>query len=380
MKLSNQRHLYDIPDDVSYLNCGYMSPLMDTVREAGVRGLSAKRHPWTITPPDFFTGSNRMREAFAALVHASPEDIAIVPAASYGMSAAAKNLPLSKGQTVIVAEDQFPSHLFPWRERARDVGAEVCTVGRPDNDDWTEAVLETLDRRTAILAVPHCHWTDGGLFDLERLSSECRERNIALALDVTQSAGALPLDVRTVQPDFLTAATYKWLMGPYSLGVLYVSKRWQEEGTPLEQNWIHRKGSENFSRLVDYEDAFAPGAVRFDVGERSNFALVPAAEAGIRQLLEWGVENIAETLGAVTASIAERASELGLSSIANDKRAGHYLGLKMPGGLPPNLPAELAKRNVYVSVRGPSIRVTPHLYNNEGDVDRFFTALKEVLG
>jgi len=281
---------------------------------------------------------------------------------------------------VIVAEDQFPSHLFPWRERARDVGAEVCTVGRPDNDDWTEAVLETLDRRTAILAVPHCHWTDGGLFDLERLSSECRERNIAFALDVTQSAGALPLDVRTVQPDFLTAATYKWLMGPYSLGVLYVSKRWQEEGTPLEQNWIHRKGSENFSRLVDYEDAFAPGAVRFDVGERSNFALVPAAEAGIRQLLEWGVENIAETLGAVTASIAERASELGLSSIPNDKRAGHYLGLKMPGGLPPNLPAELAKRNVYVSVRGPSIRVTPHLYNNEGDVDRFFTALKEVLG
>ncbi len=379
MKLPSQRHLFDIPDDVTYLNCAYMSPLMHCVRDAGVRGLGQKCRPWEIHTKHFFEGSDRLREAFAELVHASPEDIAIVPAASYGVSTAAKNLPLARGQSVLVVDQQFPSNIYPWRERAKEVGAEVRTLDRPEEDDWTTAVLEAIDDTTAILALPHCRWTDGGLFDLEKLSARCRERSIALALDVTQSAGAFPLDVRRIQPDFLTAATYKWLMGPYSLGVLYVSKRWQQEGRPIEHNWVHRKNAENFARLIDYQDEFAPGAVRYDVGERSNFALVPAAEAGIRQLLEWGVENIQETVAALTRSIAERARALGLESVPAEKRAGHYLGLKKPGGLPEGLLRKLAERNVFVSVRGPSIRVTPHVYNDERDADRFIAALKDVL-
>ena len=132
-------------------------------------------------------------------------------------------------------------------------------------------------------------------------------------------------------------------------------------------------------RLVDYEDEYAPGAVRFDVGERSNFALVPAAEAGIRQILEWGVENVAETLSGLTETIAERARALGLDSVPADKRASHYLGLKMDGGLPADLLAKLAARRVYVSLRGPSIRVTPNVFNDARDADRLLAALEEVL-
>ena len=379
MKLDSQRHLFDIPDDITYLNCGYMSPLMHAVRDAGITGLTRKCQPWMISSRDFYTGSNALRDAFASLVHAEPEDIAIEPSASYGMSTAAKNLPLSKGQSVIVVEDQFPSHVYPWRERAKEVGAEVRTLKRPTDDDWNETVLAAIDSTTAVLALPQCHWTDGGLFDLERLSSVCREKGIGLALDVTQSAGAYPIDVRAIQPEFMTAATYKWLMGPYSLGLLYVSKRWQEEGRPIEHNWIHRKNSENFARLVDYEDEYEPGAVRFDVGERSNFALVPAAEAGIRQILEWGVENVAETLSGLTETIAERARDLGLDSMRADKRASHYLGLKMDGVLPTDLLAKLAARRVYVSVRGASIRVTPNVFNDARDADRLLAALEEVL-
>ena len=379
MKLDSQRHLFDIPDDITYLNCGYMSPLMHAVRDAGIAGLTRKCQPWMISSRDFYTGSDALRDAFASLVHAEPEDIAIEPSASYGMSTAAKNLPLSKGQSVIVVEDQFPSHVYPWRERAKEVGAEVRTLKRPTDDDWNETVLAAIDSTTAVLALPQCHWTDGGLFDLERLSSVCREKGIGLALDVTQSAGAYPIDVRAIQPDFMTAATYKWLMGPYSLGLLYVSKRWQEEGRPIEHNWIHRKNSENFARLVDYEDEYEPGAVRFDVGERSNFALVPAAEAGIRQVLEWGVENVAETLSGLTETIAERARDLGLDSMRADKRASHYLGLKMDGVLPTDLLAKLAARRVYVSVRGASIRVTPNVFNDARDADRLLAALEEVL-
>jgi selenocysteine lyase/cysteine desulfurase len=383
MKLPSQRHLFDIPEDIAYLNCAYMSPLMIRVRDAVVQGLDRKLHPWEITARDFYTDSDRLRSAFAELIHAAPEDVAIVAAASYGVSTAAANLPLSKGQAVLVVEDQFPSNVYPWRERAREKEASVVTVSRPEDSDWTRAVLETLDdraKRIAIVALPQCHWTDGGLFDLEAIGAACRERGAFLSLDVTQSAGAYPLDVRRIQPDFLTSATYKWLMGPYSLGLLYVSESWQREGRPIEHNWIHRKDSENFARLVDYQDEFAPGARRFDVGERSNFALVPGAETAIRQILEWGVENVSETVGAMTDQIAGRARALGLDSPPRERRAPHYVGLKLPGGPPPSLLEALARRKVYVSVRGSSVRVTPHVYNEPRDVEKLLDALEEVLG
>ncbi|MGH9322890.1 MAG: aminotransferase class V-fold PLP-dependent enzyme [Vicinamibacteria bacterium] len=382
MKLPSQRHLFDIPDGIAYLNCAYMSPLMHRVRDAGVRGLERKCHPWEITARDFFTGSESLRSAFADLIHAKTDDVAIVAAASYGISVAASNLPLSEGQAVLVVEDQFPSNYYPWRERAREVGASLHTVPRPADGDWTREVLDAIDattNRIAIVALPQCHWTDGGVFDLVAISQACRDRGIFLSLDVTQSAGACALDVRRIEPDFLTAATYKWLMGPYALGLLYVSERWQKEGKSIEHNWIHRRDAENFARLVDYQDELAEGARRFDVGERSNFALVPAAEAAIRQILEWGVENVSETAGAMTDTIAERARELGLDSPPREMRARHYLGLELKEKIPSNLLESLARHQVFVSIRGSSIRVTPHLYNDDRDCDRFLEALEEAL-
>jgi selenocysteine lyase/cysteine desulfurase len=379
MKLACQRHLFDIPADVAYLNCGYMSPLLRRVREAGEAGLARKAHPWEITARDFFSGSDALRATFAELVNAHADDIALVPAASYGVSTAARNLPLARGQNVIVAEDQFPSNVYPWRERAREVGAEVRTVPRPVEGGWTAVVLDAIDDATAVVALPACHWTDGGWFDLERIGKACRERGAGFVLDVTQSLGVLPLDVQRLQPDFLACAGYKWLLGPYSTGYLYVAERWQRDGTPIEHNWIHRRYAENFARLIDYQDDFEPGARRFDVGERSNFALVPAAEAGLRQILEWGVENVCETVAALADEIVARVRPLGLTALPKEQRAPHYLGLQPAAGLPADLLSELMKRKVFVSVRGSSIRVTPNVYNNEADIDRLVSALRDIL-
>ena len=166
--------------------------------------------------------------------------------------------------------------------------------------------------------------------------------------------------------------------GPYSLGFLYVAPRHQG-GQPLEQNWISRAGSENFARLIDYRDEYQPGARRFDVGERSNFALMPQSIAALRMLLDWTVPAIAETLATKTAAIAERARTLGLAPMAASRRAGHFLGIRFPDGMPNGLPERLADNQVYVSLRGESLRVTPHLYNNETDVDRLFSVLEPLL-
>jgi selenocysteine lyase/cysteine desulfurase len=376
--ISCQRHLFDIPDQVAYLNCAYMSPLMNSVTEAGVRAIGRKARPWTVVSDDFFTESEQARSLFAGLIGATADDIAIVPAASYGLAVAARNLPLKRGQTVLILAEQFPSNVYTWRELARDQGAEVVAVERPADGDWTAAILETLDERTAIAALPHCHWTDGGIIDLERIGERCRAMGVALVLDITQSIGALPLDCRSIGPAFLVAGGYKWMMGPYSLGFLYVDPAHQG-GRPLEQNWIARAGSEDFARLIDYQDAYQPGARRFDVGERANFALMPAAIAAMVQLHQWTVEAIAETLAVKTAAIAERAREIGLAPMAAHARAGHFLGIRFPSGVPRGLPERLAENQVHVSLRGDSLRVTPHLYNNEADVDRLFAVLAPLL-
>ncbi|HEX8625731.1 MAG TPA: aminotransferase class V-fold PLP-dependent enzyme, partial [Allosphingosinicella sp.] len=216
------------------------------------------------------------------------------------------------------------------------------------------------------------HWVCGTMIDVESIGRRCRSVGAALVLDTTQSTGALPLDLGAVDPDYLIATSYKWLMGPYSLGFLYVAPRHQQ-GRPLEEAWIVRRNARNFRSLTDYEEGFAAGARRFDMGERANFALLPVAGAAIGQLLEWGVGNVAETLGAMTGGIEARLRERGVTG--QEGRAPHFLSVRFPGGLPDGIEERLAAADVHVSLRGERMRITPHLYNDEADAERLFAAL-----
>lgn len=376
--IPSQRHLFDIPDEVAYFNCAYISPLMHKVRDAGIAGVGRKSKPWLIRPADFFSDSEHCRGLFADLIGATADDIAIVPSVSYGIATAIANLTVRTGDRILVLEDQFPSNVYGWHELARERGAHIETIARPNDGDWTAAILDGLDQRIAVAALPHCHWTDGALVDLVAVGERCRDVDAAVVVDATQSLGALPFDVADVEPDFFVSASYKWLLGPYSLGFLYVAPKYQT-GRPLEHNWIHRQSSEDFANLVTYRDAFQPGARRFDVGERSNFALMPMAKAAIAQILEWGVDNIQATLAAATRTIAQRAAEHGIVALPENRRAPHYLGLRFVGGVPDGLAERLAAEYVYVSVRGDSVRVTPHLYNSDHDMDRFVAVLGNAM-
>jgi selenocysteine lyase/cysteine desulfurase len=377
--LPSQRALFDIPDDVAYLNAAYMGPMPKAAVAAGDAGLRLKLRPWSIAPVDFFTESEAVRATFARLVQATADDIALVPSVSYGMAVAANILPLKKGQAIVTLAEQFPSNIYPWIELAKKTGAEFVNIPRPADDDWTSLVLARIDARTGIVALPHCHWTDGGLLDLVAIGAACGNVGAALCIDATQSLGVMPFDLAAIQPDFLVAGGYKWLLGPYSYGYLYVAKRWQD-GPPIEHNWIARKDSENFAGLVNYQSAYQPGARRFDVGERSNFALTPAAKASLDYLLGLGVTRIHATLKSRNDAVAARAkAELGLDSVPADRRAGHYLGLRFGGAVPEGLPAKLAAEKVFVSVRGRSMRVTPHVYTTDSDIERLFRVLRAAL-
>ena len=378
MVLPNQRSLFEIPDEIAYLNCSYMSPLPKASRIAGQEGVARKSRPWNITASDFFEGSETARGLFAELVGADAEGVAIVPSASYGIATAAANIPVAPGQTIVLLEDQFPSNVYPWRELAARTGATIITVARPADFDWTAALLAQIDEHTAAVAVPNCHWTDGSLIDLPTIGARTRAVGAALVVDGAQSVGAYPLSVSEIQPDFLVVVTYKWLLGPYSLGFLYVAPQWRM-GRPLESNWITHENSEDFAGLVNYRDGFQPGARRYDMGQHSNFALMPAAIASLRQILAWQVEEIAATLRELTARIEGEARRIGLDPVPGERRVGHMIGLRSNKPIPADLGKRLAADGVYVSQRGASIRVSPHLYNTHEECDRLIAALARIV-
>ena len=378
MILENQRELFEIPGEIAYLNCAYMSPQLRSAREIGERAVARKSRPWEITPDDFFEDAEKTRALFARLVGGEPDGVALIPSVSYGIAVAAANVKVAPGENILILEDQFPSNVYAWREVVAQKSAKLITIPRPASHDWTSAVLSHMDEDTAVVAVPNCHWTDGSIVDLARVGARAREAGTAFVVDGIQALGAHPFDVSEVGPDFLAASAYKWLLGPYGVGFMYVGEEYRE-GAPIEHNWINRHGSEDFSRLVGYQDAFQPGARRYDVGERSNFVLLPMANEALRQILDWGVENVSETIGELTDLIEQEAKKHGIEAIPAERRVRHMVGLKLGSAAPKDLAARLAEEKVFVSVRGESVRLSPHLYNTAEDVDRLFAVLTEAL-
>ena len=372
--LDEQRAAFDVPPEVAYFNTANLSPQLRRVRAAGDAALDRRGRPWTISADDWFSDVERLRSLFGGLIGADEEGIALIPATSYGFAVAARNLPLAAGDRVLVLAEEYPSGIYTWQAATRAVGAEMLTVHRDDGQSWTEAILQSMDDRVAIVSVPNVHWTDGALIDLTAVSDRSHQLGARLVIDGSQSIGALPLDVGALRPDFMVTVGYKWLLGPFGVGYLYVAPE-HRGGEPVEQNWILRDGSEDFARLVDYRDNYQPGARRFDVGERTKFELIPMAIAALEQLHSWQVPRIAATLSQLTADMAARATELGLNSLPEGQRGPHMLGVRLPAAARSDILLALAAVNCYAAVRGESLRIAPHLHITDADTDRLLTAL-----
>ena len=187
--LPSQRHLFDIPEDVAYLNCAYMSPLMRPVVEAGYAALAQKARPWELTADKFFTGAEEFRATTARLVDSAADCIAIVSSASYGIATAANNLPVTKGQAILVLDEQFPSNYYPWQRLAEERGADLKTVAWPEDGDWTSAVLQFVNGRGG-----GCGSASSSMDERRKTGPGPDRRSLpkggtALVLDLTQSLG-----------------------------------------------------------------------------------------------------------------------------------------------------------------------------------------------
>ena len=379
--LPSQRALFDMPRDVCYLNAASWSPLPLAVQEAGRAAMGRKGQPWKLEAGFQSQQYERARKAAAALVGADPADVALIPSVGYGVSTAGKVLQVPRGSRVLVLQDDHTSPVLEWMSRASAGGFVVEQVLQPADGDWTSAVLEAIERAgaapLALVSISSVHWSDGGALDMARIATAAKAKGAALLVDATHDAGVRKIDVKTLDPDFLIFPTYKWVLGPYGRAFMYVAKRHQN-GVPLEQTAGARRAVSAEDTVYFRDIGYTDGAKRYDMGERDHFVSMEMAAIGMEMMAGWGNEPIVARLSMLTDRLADGLANTGVQVIDRKLRAPHVLSLAFPKGMAPDLPKRLAAENVHAAPRLGRLRISPHVYNDEQDVDRFVEVFKKV--
>jgi selenocysteine lyase/cysteine desulfurase len=380
--LASQRDLFDIPRHICYLNSASYSPLPRKTQEAGRAAVLRKATPWTLDGAFANQQHDRARAAAARLIHADSADIALIPSISYGVATAAKVISIARGARVIVLENDHSSPVLEWQTRAEAQGFSIETVGRPGDGDWTSAVLSAIERPGAppvgLASISSVHWSDGGLIELEKVAAALKRQGALFLIDATHGTGVLRLEVTRLDPDFVIFPTYKWLLGPYGRAFLYIAKRHQG-GTPLEQTSFGRRDVRADSTVYFADLGYVAGARRFDMGERDHFISMEMASIGMEMMAEWGDAAVAPRLSMLTERIADGVRGLGVGMPERHLRAPHILSLGFKDGMPAGLVEGLASEGVHVAARLGRLRISPHVFNDEADCDRFVETLVRRL-
>jgi selenocysteine lyase/cysteine desulfurase len=380
--LACQREHFDMPREICYLNAASWSPLPRRTLEAARAAVARKGQPWKL--PGSFANEihERTRAAAARLINADADDVALISSVGYGVATAAKLLTIPRGTRVLVLENDHSSPVLEWQSRADAQGFVVETVRQPDDGDWTAAVLAAIERPGAppvgLASISSVHWSDGGLIDVEQVGAALRRQGAMFLVDATHGVGVLAMDVKALDPDFVIFPTYKWLLGPYGRAFIYVAKRHQD-GIPLEQTAYGRRNI-NSERAVYFADVtYVPNARRFDMGERDHFISMEMAAIGMEMMAAWGAPAVVRRLNMLTDRIADGLQNTGAQMAEARFRAPHILSLGFPGGMPAGLVEGLAGEGIHVAPRLGRMRISPHVYNDEADADRFVAALARRL-
>jgi selenocysteine lyase/cysteine desulfurase len=381
--LPSQREHFEMPREICFLNAASWSPLPRKTLEAARIAVGRKGQPWKL--PGGFANEmhERTRTAAARLINADADDMALISSVGYGVATAAKLVTIPRGARVLVLENDHSSPVLEWHSRAEAQGFAVETVRQPGDGDWTSAVLAAIERPRAppvgLASISSVHWSDGGLIDLDRVGAALRREGAMFLVDATHGVGVLAMDVKKLDPGFVIFPTYKWLIGPYGRAFIYVAKRHQN-GIPLEQTAYARRNI-NSERDVYFADiGYVANARRFDMGERDHFISMEMAAIGMEMMAAWGAAAVVQRLNMLTGRIADRLENSGGAHLAEARfRAPHILSLGFRGGLPAGLVEGLAGEGIYVAPRLGRMRISPHVYNDEADADRFVAALVKRL-
>jgi cysteine desulfurase / selenocysteine lyase len=362
--------------DTIYLNNASVGPLPERTRKVLDEFNRKRAAPFLLPDRELFATMAESRRLAAELIGASHEEIALTINTGFGLSLAARSLPLQPGDIVLASDREFPANVYPWM-RLKDSGvtlelAPTTAEGWPDEAHLLERLS---DPRVKVLAVSLVQFSNGYTVDLARLSAATRASGTYLVVDAIQAVGQLPVDVTKTPVDILACGAQKWLLSPWGSGFVYVRRELVRELSPSITGWMAFEGTEDFTRLTEYRDTLRGDARRFELITLpyQDFA---GMNASLGLLLSVGIPRIAEHLQALHAPVLAWAARRGVRVVSpGGKRGSGILCVR-----PPDVGdafRRLKGARVIASMREGAIRLSPHLYNTVDEMERVVDILGE---
>jgi len=373
MDWNEWRREFPITEHCTHLNHAGVSPVSRRVVAAVTRFIAEATVVDAPTQRGWETRTEAIRAAFARLIGAQPDEIAFVKNTSEGLSLVAAGLDWHAGDNVIAVDGEYPSNVYPWFGLRR-WAVETRLVQPVRGGVLVDDVLRLVDAGTRVVAVSFVDWSSGARTDLRAIGTACRGRGILFCVDGIQGVGAVRLDVEREHIDCLAVGGHKWLLAPEGCGGLFISRRVVARLQSVLHGW---KSVTDADTYLPYHFTPRPDAAKFEPGSPSQLG-THALGAAIDLLLEIGPEAIERRLFELTDRLAAGLRARG-AEIVSPWGAGERSGIVVfrLGDQPQRLSNELNRRGFVVRVRGGGIRVAPHFYTNEDDIDRLLAALDQ---
>jgi cysteine desulfurase/selenocysteine lyase len=367
-------------EDATYLNVSGQSPMPRVSIRAVQAALEAKKSPHHKPDSTFYEVPNRIRASIARLIGGKPEEIAVTSGASAGVAAVAYGLTWKPGDEIITAKSEFPLQYTTWKPMEEREGVKLKIVAPRERFITADDLIAAMTPRTRLVSVSLVRFDDGSLLDAARVAAACHAQGALLLLDASQCCGAMPLDVNALGADFVVSAGYKWLLGPFGTGFFWVKSEHLRMVRPGPFYWMAVAGSDNFAALNFDDPKPALSAKRWDAPEWAsyfNFNLV-AMDVSVDFVERMGPERVLAHNRKLIELLFERLPKdrFVLASPRDAARRGPYgcFAARSPEKTA-ELYQHLRKENVVVSLREGNIRVSPHLFNTERDIDRLISVV-----
>ncbi|MCL1528842.1 selenocysteine lyase [Xanthomonas nasturtii] len=373
-----QRHqAFALPAGVTYLDAASRGPLLRAVQTVAHHAVDAMAAPWRLPFDTWLQQIEQLRGLAAALFDGDADALAMVPSAAHGLATAAGNVPLQRGEAVLVLEGQFPSNLLIWQRRCAQVGAHLLAVPTRAGNGLTDAVLQTIADTPAlrIASLPQAYWLDGRVLDLDRIGAAVHARGAALVLDLSQSLGVLTPDLPRWQPDFVVSVGHKWLLGPTGLAWLWAAPQWRAHGVPIEEHWVGRDAGSSWEFPIATAPHYRSGARRFDAGGVTDPSRIAMATVALQQINAWQPARIAAALGELTTQWDTALQARGLGNWCTPGHAPHLTALQPPAETLDAVATTLNTLGVICTRRHGRLRIAPHLSVTEDALSRVIAAL-----
>jgi cysteine desulfurase / selenocysteine lyase len=367
-------------EDATYLNLAGQAPMPKVSIRATQSALEVKKYPYLKPDSTYFEVPNRIRASIAKLIGGKAEEVALTSGASAGVAAVAYALTWKPGDEIVTAKGEFPLQYTTWKPMEERDGLKLTIVAPRERFISADDLIAAITPRTRLVSVSMVRFDDGSLLDAPRVAEACHKQGALLLLDVSQCCGALPMDVNQLGADFLVCAGYKWLLSPYGTGFFWVKSEHLNIVRPSPFYWMAVAGSENFGALNLSDPKPSASAKRWDSPEWAsyfNFNLA-AMDASVDFVVRIGPELVAAHNRRLIEFMFERLPKdrcVPASPLDSAQRGPYGCFAARSKEKTADLYQHLWKENVIVSLREGNIRVSPHLYNTERDIDRLISVI-----